>query len=101
MARPLRRDDEGVSTLASFIGVIIPVIAILGVYYGYVVPKCGARPLRSQSGHQVQVDYIGTFSDTGLVFDTSLKAVAPDIATYAQAVMFIWHAWQPLPVAIG
>src|SRR2546428_9570342 len=101
MARPLRRDDEGVSTLASFIGVIILVVAILGVYYGYVVPKFGAPPLRAQSGDQVQVNYIGTFSDTGLVFDTSLQFVATDNATYAKAFMFSWHAWQPLPLTIG
>jgi len=101
MARPLRRDDEGVSTLASFIGVIILVIAILGVYYGYVVPKFGTPPLRAQSGDHVQVNYIGTFSDTGLLFDTSLQSVATDNATYAKAFMFSWHAWQPLPVTIG
>src|SRR5438876_12221977 len=101
MARPLRRDDEGVSTLASFIGVIILVIAILGVYYGYVVPKFGTPPLRAQSGDQVQVNYIGTLSDTGLLLDTSLQSVATDNATYAKALMFSWHAWQPLPVTIG
>src|SRR3989442_125180 len=39
MARSLRRDDRGVSTLWSFIGVVVLVAAILGVYYGYVVPK--------------------------------------------------------------
>src|SRR2546428_8704212 len=101
MASSLRRDDRGVSTLWSFIGVVVLVAAILGVYYGYVVPKFGAPPLRSQSGDQVQVDYIGTFSDTGLVFDTSLKAVATDNATYAKPFMFSCHAWQPLPVPIG
>ncbi len=96
MARPLRRDDEGVSTLASFIGVLILVIAILGVYYGYVVPKFGTPPLRAQTGDQVQVDYIGTFSDTGLVFDTSLRSVAVDNASYPKAFMFSWHTWQAL-----
>jgi FKBP-type peptidyl-prolyl cis-trans isomerase 2 len=101
MPRPLRWDDDGVSTLWSFVGVLILVIAILGVYYGYVVPKFGPPPLRAQTGDQVQVDYIGTFSDTGLVFDTSLRSVATDNASYPKAFMFGWHAWQPLPVTIG
>jgi FKBP-type peptidyl-prolyl cis-trans isomerase 2 len=101
MARPLRRDDEGVSSLVSLVGVLILVIAILGVYYGYVVPKFGTPPLRVQSGDHVQVDYIGTFPDTGLVFDTSLQSVAVDNASYPKAFMFSWHAWQPLPVTVG
>jgi FKBP-type peptidyl-prolyl cis-trans isomerase 2 len=101
MARPLRRDDDGVSTLASFIAVLALVIAILGVYFGYVVPKFPSPPLRAQSGDHVQVDYTGTFSDTGLVFDTSLQSVAVDNASYPKAFMFSWHAWQALPVTIG
>ena len=42
MVRPLVRDDAGVSTLWSFIGVLILIIAIVGVYYGFVVPKFGS-----------------------------------------------------------
>src|SRR5437867_3454336 len=76
MARSLRRDDRGVSTLWSFIGVVVLVAAILGVYYGYVVPKFAPPPLRAQSGDQVQVDYGGTFAENGLVFDTSVAAIA-------------------------
>src|SRR5213594_2282885 len=98
MARSLRRDVRGVSTLWSFVGVVVLVAAILGVYYGYVVPKFAPPPLRAQSGDHVQVDYVGTFSDTGLVFDTSLQSVAVDNASYPKAFMFGWHAWQALPV---
>jgi FKBP-type peptidyl-prolyl cis-trans isomerase 2 len=101
MVRALRQDEDGVSTLWSFVGVLILVIAILGVYYGYVVPKFAAPPLRAQSGDHVQVDYIGTFLDTGLVFDTSLQSVAIDNASYPKAFMFNWHSWQALPVTIG
>lgn len=101
MARSLRRDDEGVSTLWSFVGVVILIAAILGVYYGYVVPKFAPAPLRSQSGDQVQVDYVGTFVD-GLVFDTSVRAIALDNASYPKAFMFSWHSsYAPLPVTIG
>src|SRR2546428_12817409 len=102
MARSLRRDDRGVSTLWSFIGVVVLVAAILGVYYGYVVPKFAPPPLRAQSGDRVQVDYIGTFAENGLVFDTSLQAIAKDNASYPKAFMFAWHGeYSPLPVTIG
>src|SRR5437867_8247419 len=102
MARSLRRDDDGVSTLWSFVGVVILVVAILGVYYGYVVPKLAAPPLRAQGGDQVQVDYVGTFVENGLVFDTSLQAIARDNASYPKAFMFAWHAsYAPLSVTIG
>ena len=102
MARSLRRDDDGVSTLWSFVGVVILVVAILGVYYGYVVPKLAAPPLRAQGGDQVQVDYVGTFVENGLVFDTSLQSIARDNASYPKAFMFAWHAsYAPLSVTIG
>src|SRR5256712_11199159 len=102
MASSLRRDDRGVSTLWSFIGVVVLVAAILGVYYGYVVPKFAPPPLRAQSGDRVQVDYVGTFAENGLVFDTSVQAIAKDNASYPKAFMFAWHGeYSPLPVTIG
>ena len=102
MPLSLRRDDRGVSTLWSFVGVVILIVAILGVYYGYVVPKFAAPPLRAQSGDSVQVDYVGTFVENGLVFDTSIRAIAQDNASYPKAFMFGWHgSYAPLPVTIG
>src|SRR5216110_2630873 len=74
MARPRVRDDEGLSTFWSFVGVLVLVIAILAVYFVYVIPKFGHPPLRAQSGDQVKVDYVGRFED-GFVFDTSLASV--------------------------
>jgi FKBP-type peptidyl-prolyl cis-trans isomerase 2 len=102
MARLLRRDEDGLSTLWSFVLVLVIVIAILGVYYGYLAPKFAPPPLRAQSGDQVAVDYVGTFTENGLVFDTSEKSVAQDNASYPKAFMFAWHStWQPLPVTVG
>jgi len=102
MARSLRWDDTGVSTLWSFVGVVILVAAILGVYYAYVVPKFAPPPLRAQSGDQVQVDYVGTFAENGLVFDTSLRSIAQDNASYPKAFMFASRGeYSPLPVTIG
>jgi len=101
MARPLVRDEEGLSTLWSFVGVLVLVIAILAVYFVYVTPKFGHPPLRAQSGDQVKVDYIGRFED-GFVFDTSLASVAEDNASYAKAFSFGWrNSWQPLSFTIG
>jgi len=102
MVHPLVRDDAGVSNFWSFIGILILVIAILGVYFGYVVPKFGTPPIRAQNGDTVQVDYVGTFADDGLVFDTSFAAVAKDNASYPKAFTFTWRdTWQPLPFAVG
>src|SRR2546428_2578586 len=102
MPLSLRRDDRGVSTLWSFVGVVILIAAILGVYYGYVVPKLAPPPLRAQSGDSVQVDYVGTLAENGLVFDTSIQSIAQDNASYPKAFMFAWHGSSaPLPVTVG
>src|SRR3989442_15931081 len=100
MPLSLRRDDGGVSTLWSFVGVVILIVAILGVYYGYVVPKFGPPPLRAQSRDSVQVDYVGTLAENGLVFDRSIQSIAQDNASYPKAFMFAWHdSYGPLPGA--
>ncbi|HKW43085.1 MAG TPA: FKBP-type peptidyl-prolyl cis-trans isomerase [Thermoplasmata archaeon] len=102
MVRPLVRDEGGLSTLWSFVGVLVLVIAILGVYYGYVVPKFAPPPIRSQLGDTVHVNYVGSFQTTGLVFDTSILAIGQDNASYPKAFSFTWHpTWSPLSVEIG
>ena len=102
MAYPLRRDDTGVSTFWSLVGVILLIAAILGVYYGYVAPSFGAPPLRALTGDSVQVNYVGTFEDTGLVFDTSLESIARDNATYPKAASFTFRAqWTTYNFRLG
>src|SRR5438445_1281798 len=101
MARPIVRDEEGLSTLWSFVGVLVLVIVILAVYFVYVIPKFGHPPLRAQSGDQVKVDYVGRFED-GFVFDTSLMSVAEDNASYTKAFCFGWcNACEPLSFPFG
>lgn len=101
MARPLVRDEEGVGTLWSFVGVVILVVAILAVYFAYLVPRFPPAPLRALSGDTVQVDYIGTF-ENDLVFDTSLVSVATDNASYPKAFAFSWRGtWDHLSFTIG
>src|SRR3989442_12891711 len=102
MPLSLRRDDRGVSTLWSFVGVVILIAAILGVYYGYVVPKLAPPPLRAQSGGPVQVDYVRALAENGLVFDNSIQSIAEDNPSYPKAVMFAWHgSLAHLPVWIA
>src|SRR3982074_2632664 len=101
MAHRLARDEEGLSTLWSLIVALVVVIAILGVYFLYLVPKLAPARVRAQSGDTVQVDYVGTF-ENGLVFDTSLASVASDNASYPKAFSFSWRTpWSPLSFAIG
>src|SRR2546426_2248451 len=101
MARPLVRDEEGVRTFWSFVGVLVLVAAILAVYFVYVVPKFGHAPLRAQNGDAVKVDYIGRFENS-FVFDTSLQSVAADNASYTKAFSFSWRgSWQPLRFTVG
>jgi FKBP-type peptidyl-prolyl cis-trans isomerase 2 len=101
MAQRLVRDEEGLSTLWSLIVALLVVIAILGVYFLYLVPKFAPAGIRAQSGDAVQVDYVGTF-ENGLVFDTSLGSVASDNASYPKAFSFSWRTpWSPLSFTIG
>src|SRR3989475_11248393 len=102
MPLSLRRDDRGVSTLWSFVGVVILIAAILGVYYGYVVPKVAPALRGSQRGGQAQVDDAGTFAENGLVCGTSIQSIAKENASFPKAFMFAWHgSYAPLPVTIG
>ena len=101
MAHRLARDEEGLSTLWSLIVALIVVIAILGAYFLYLVPKFAPARVRAQSGDAVQVDYVGTF-ENGLVFDTSIGSVASDNASYPKAFSFSWRSpWSPLSFTIG
>src|SRR3989442_777564 len=71
MPPSLRRGDGGGSTLLSFVGGGILVVAILGGYFGYLVSKFGPQPLPGQSGGSGQVGSAGTFSTTYQTFAVS------------------------------
>lgn len=101
MARPLARDANAVSTLVALIALLIAIGLALAAFYA-LLPRPGPSTLRAQEGDDVTVDYIGTFQDTGLVFDTSEKSVALDNATWQKAYSFPWRSsWTTLAFKIG
>jgi FKBP-type peptidyl-prolyl cis-trans isomerase 2 len=98
MVRPLMRDEEGLSTFWSFVGVLVLVFVMLAVYFGVIVPRFPPPAARALPGDTVTVDYVGSF-ENGLVFDTSLASVATDNASRPKAFAFSWrNSWQPLPI---
>ncbi|HEY7587196.1 MAG TPA: FKBP-type peptidyl-prolyl cis-trans isomerase [Thermoplasmata archaeon] len=102
MVRRLRDDDAAMSNWVALLLVVIIVGAILGVYFVYLVSGPPASPITAQLGDTVRVEYIGTFANSGLVFDTNNKSVADDGATYPKAFSFAAHStWSPLEVVLG
>lgn len=102
MAPALVRDEAGVSTFWSLVGVVLLVAVILGVYYGYAVPRFGTSPVRASPGDEVQLRYIGRFEDTGLVFDTNIESIARDNATYPKAASFnAYGPWNVYEFKLG
>jgi FKBP-type peptidyl-prolyl cis-trans isomerase 2 len=101
MVRPLARDEDALSPLWSFVGVLVLVFAVLAVYFGVIIPKFPPPAPRALPGDTVSVNYIGTF-ENGLVFDTSLASVAEDNASFPKAFAFSWRgSWPPLSFEIG
>src|SRR3972149_6500438 len=102
MAIRPRRDEEAIGNLASFIVLLVAIGILLGVYYAYVVPVRPEAALVAPPGATVLAQYVGTFEDTGAVFDTSSLTVARDNASYAKAFSFSWRArWEGLTFKIG
>ncbi len=102
MARPLARDDTGISDWVILVALVIAVVVVLGAYYIVFTPQPAPAALKAQVGDQVSIDYIGYFPNTDLVFDTSLQSVALDNATYPKAFSFSFRgSYSPLQFTIG
>jgi hypothetical protein len=104
MTRRFKSDRQGLSFLYQIIILVIAVVVAMAVFYGLYVqrPPVGTTPRTAQPGDTATISYIGTFKDTGKVFDTSSASVAKDNVSYPKAVSFTWRAsWQPFSFKIG
>ena len=88
----LRDDDRGMTTFVKLIVLLIVFGIVLGVYFGYFAykPSAASPPRIVETKDTVTISYIGSF-EGGLVFDTSIKAVADDNATFPKALSFTWR----------
>jgi FKBP-type peptidyl-prolyl cis-trans isomerase 2 len=95
-----------------FLAFLIAVVVIAagvgaGLLYEYNHPKAPASVRVVQVGDNVTVNYIGLFGsgpEQGKVFDTSLRAVADDNATYPKSLGYSPRSpsqYTPLGVAVG
>ncbi|HTT15997.1 MAG TPA: hypothetical protein VMH49_01365 [Thermoplasmata archaeon] len=92
-----------------FLVVVVVVVAGAGAGYLYLHdhPKSISSPAVVRVGDNVTVNYIGLFGsgpEIGRVFDTSLKAVADNNATYPKSLEYSPRnasGYTPLPVHVG
>lgn len=102
MVPSLSRDRSAVSNWVVLLVLAVVIAGVLGVYYAYFTPKAGPPTLHVQQGDKIEVDYIGTFENSGRVFDTSNASVAKDNATYPKAFSFSWRSsWTRLSFTVG
>lgn len=102
MAIRSRRDEEAIGNFAAFVVLLVAIGILLGVYYAYIVPARPEAALVALPGDTVSAQYVGTFEETGAVFDTSSLTVARDNASYLKAVSFSWRSrWEGLTFEIG
>lgn len=102
MVQRLSRDTSAVSGWVLLIALIIAVVVVLGAYYAYFTPGATPTTIFAGQGDSIHIDYVGTFQETGLVFDTSNESVARDNASYPKAFSFTWHSsWTPLSFTVG
>jgi FKBP-type peptidyl-prolyl cis-trans isomerase 2 len=92
---------------------VLTVVAIVvagvgaGLLYESNHPKSTAGPLTVQVGDNVTVNYIGIFGsgpEQGRVFDTSIKSVADNNASYPKSLQYSPRSaggYTPLPVHVG
>ena len=102
------RDGSGMGWLGRTILLVAIVVVFWGAVYPSVlapnVPAPYVAPFAEKNDY-VEVDYRGWFPSTGKTFDTSIRAVANDNATYPKAPSFSYRpgagSYRPLPFIIG
>jgi FKBP-type peptidyl-prolyl cis-trans isomerase 2 len=104
MVSGLRRDASGFFSIRQIIALLIVIGILVGgfmLFYVQRPPSAGA-PKQVEPGDSVEIDYIGTFADSGRVFDTSFERVAKDNVSYLKAASFSWRAqWQSFAFDVG
>ncbi len=92
---------------------ILTIVAVVvagvgaGLLYEFNHPKAPAGPPTVQVGDNVTVNYIGMFGsgpEQGRVFDTSIKSVAENNATWPKSLQYTPRSasgYTPLPVHVG
>jgi len=96
-------------TFLAVLAVVVVIVAGVGagLLYSANHPKGIASPLTVARGDNVTVDYIGIFAtgpEVGKVFDTSIKSVADNNATYPKSLQYTPRnasGYTPLPVHVG
>ncbi len=104
MARRLRDTRDAVSPLYRVLILAVASAIAIGAYLQFFVarPPTVGRPFGAEVGDIVEVAYIGTFADTGRVFDTSYRRVAEDNVTFPKAASFEWRgAWSNFSFTVG
>lgn len=94
--------------LAFLIAIVLVVAGVgFGLLYEYNHPKRSSGPPTVAIGDNVTVNYIGLFGSgpqIGKVFDTSIKAVATDNASWPKSLEYTPRnssGYTPLPVHVG
>lgn len=93
--------------LGRIIALIVVTAVFWGAYYAWFAPKLPATfvPAFAEDGDFVEVDYRGWFPETGRTFDTSIRAVADDNASYPKAASFQYRSggarYDPLQWTMG
>lgn len=102
MARPLAKDSSAISDWYVLLALVIAVAVAVGAYYViFTLPPITA-PKTAQQGDTVYINYVGSFANDGIVFDTSLQSVAADNSSYPKAYSFSWRSsWSNLQFTIG
>jgi hypothetical protein len=107
-ARALAADSPSLRLVAFLVAVVVIVAGVgIGLLYEYNHPKAPAAPLTVAVGDNVTVNYIGLFGsgpEQGKIFDTSIRSVASDNATYPKSLEYTPRnvsGYTPLPVHVG
>ena len=104
MAPGLRRDKEAFFSLRQILAVAVVIGILIGAFMIFYVqrPAPAGTPKRAEPGDSVTIEYIGSFADTGRVFDTSFERVARDNVSYPKAASFSWRTqWQSFAFDVG